>query len=161
MLRPEAVNVTTYPEVDRLLSNHQSAKKIQLKKEVMLDGDSEIQTVEMDSLQWQKELSFLKELNPNQAAYIGAFEEIQKEDDLLLKLKTGEKGILKSLRIRKVDEQLTELHATIHEDKDIFTHHRDVSVIFEDESISSFQIKGFQKILLKDTIRFEIVAEVQ
>ncbi|MEO1255463.1 MAG: hypothetical protein AAFY41_11360, partial [Bacteroidota bacterium] len=49
-----------------------------------------------------------------------------------------------------------EIKASFHEDKDVYIHHREISLKFSDGLLSSYQIDGYQKMMFKDTVRFKI-----
>ncbi len=151
-----SVAVTTYPEIEELLSSQiLLIDGNQLEKEVTLDGETESRKLIPDSASWARELAFLKEINPNQSGYVGAFDEIRDGNSVVLKLKEDEKGSLTDFSIIPTDS-LVSITSTIHENKDVYVHHKEVVVSFFNEKIKDYQVTGYQKILLKDTIRFEI-----
>ena len=131
-----------------------------LVKEVWLDGQSESQNLKMDSIGWSAELSFLKEINPNQSEYVGGFDRKDSDGLTTLTLKSTESGALKKFSFASVNGEIISIQAIIHEDKDVYVHHRDISLKLADGEISGFKIDGYQKILLKDTIRFSINGSV-
>ncbi len=156
-IKPETVLIPEYPDFEELLE-----KQIELlgtasvQKEVTLDDQQETQVIEMDSAKWAKELFFLKEINPNQPRYIGAFDKSVSTINQKLILKEGEKGVLKMVSFAQEESEYLKIAATFHEDKDVYTHHRDIKVYFEDGKINSFLIDGYQKMMFKDTVRFTI-----
>ncbi len=159
-MKPNVIEVASYPEVDQLLTNQISLLDgNDLNKEVWLDGKTESKQLQMDSAGWNDELSFLKEINPNQTEYVGAFEESETGNSLVLKLQEGEKGSLTYFS-RTSDDALLSITATIHEDKDVYIHHKEVEVNLVNGKIIDYQIIGYQKILLKDTIRFRIKGSI-
>lgn len=153
------VDVKTYPDVDQLLKQ-QVFLGNQLTKEVWLDGISETKVLKMDSTSWSNELSFLQEINPNQTEYIGAFSGSELPEGKNLTLGKKEKGSLKNFSYIKRNGKITSINAIIHEDKDVYVHHKEVNVRFKDDRITNFQIDGYQKIMLKDTIRFRVIGSV-
>ncbi len=153
---PDSIEVASYPEIDTLLSNQVLLLEgNQLEKEVWLDGKSESKQFSPDSTGWAQELSFLKEINPNQSGYVGAFDESKEGSSLELQLQEGENGSLTYFSSIPTDNLLS-IRATIHEDKDVYTHHKEVVVNFLNGKIKSYQVDGYQKIVLNDTIRFRI-----
>ncbi|MEQ9402373.1 MAG: hypothetical protein RIM99_02205 [Cyclobacteriaceae bacterium] len=160
-LKPDTVLVSSFPDVDSLLKNDASVPfGKSLNKDVRLDGETESGSLEMDSAKWKKELSFIQEINPNQPGYVGAFERIRSDNKDELILKEGEKGSLKKLTVERSEKGISSLEAIIHEDKDVFVYHKEIKIHFNDGLISSYEIDGYQKILMKDTIRFRIVGAV-
>ena len=155
--KPETGGTKPYPRLDSLLSQNQPTSKTVLMKTVWLDESTESKEIALDSVGWASEFSFLEEINPNQAEYVGAFDELL-SNGFFLSLKEGENGSLKKLSVLETDST-TSIVALIHEDKDIFVHHREIELILEDGIISSYRIDGFQKILYKDTIKFSVKGE--
>lgn len=160
-MKPDQIAISKYPEIDNLFQNQADllvGKK--LRKEVWLEEESEEQVLTMDSASWEKELSFLEEINPNQPEYVGAFGESSDQGKLMLTLDVGERGVLKMLEFESTDE-ISSIKATIHEDKDVYVHHREIELKFSNQILSSYSIEGYQKIMLKDTVRFKISGIVQ
>ena len=156
----DSVN-NTYPEIDDLLNNQLGNLYLKgLEKNVQLDGEEESKVLSPDSAQWVKELSFLKEINPNSPKYVGAFIKEEIPNGYQLLLKDGEKNNLKSIVFTKQDK-LSQIEAVVHESKDIFTHHKNINLDFSDGLLQSYQVDGYQKIATKDTIRFKIEAQIK
>ena len=109
----------------------------------------------MDSSAWASELSFMKEIFPNKPEYVGVFDRFSNGNKVTLLLKAGEPGILKRLEISN-SETSSEITATVHEDKDVYVHHREVNIKLNSGIIQSFDIQGYQKMLLNDTVWFAI-----
>lgn len=160
-LKPESVNIPDYPDLEQVYHQQiQSLASTKLNKEVWLDGKSEVKAFDMDTIMWKKELSFLKEINPNTPEYVGAFEKTKTDSTSILTLKPNEKGEVIMLSYLLDGKSYSNITATIHEDKEVYSHHRDFNINFENGLIKNYQIAGYQKILLKDTIRFRILGVI-
>ncbi|WP_425389729.1 hypothetical protein [Ekhidna sp.] len=156
-LKPEDVEIPEYPNFEELIKQQVPLLgKTTIKKTVSLEGQSEEQVVQMDTTKWKNELDFLKEINPNQPEYIGAFTKEQNGNQTVLTLGPEEKGELKNVRYVKIGDIYSAINATFHEDKDVYVHHRDISIDFRDGLIQSIEINGYQKMMFKDTVRFGI-----
>lgn len=156
-LKPSEVRIPEYPDYSVLLSDQVALLgKQQVKKEVWLDGKSEIRVIKMDSASWTQELSFLKEINPNQPEYVGAFQKSGDELNQTLTLVVGENGALKKTSYSKSDIGYQQINAIFHEDKDVYIHHREIELKFQNGLLSSLQIDGYQKMMFKDTVKFRI-----
>lgn len=156
-LKPETVNVPDYPNLEEVFSRQiLLLEDRKLAKEVWLDGKSETNMFDLDMDGWKKELSFLKEINPNTPEYVGAFEKSEKDYFTQLLLMQGEKGELKMLSYIIAKDGYSWLKGTIHEDKEVYSHHRDFDINFENGLLKNYTISGYQKIVLKDTIAFKI-----
>ena len=161
-LRPDSVQIPEYPDYETLMKDQvELLRNKKMRKEVWLDGKSEIQVLNMDSAKWAKELSFLKEINPNQPEYVGAFEKVEDEKSQTLTLASGEKGALKKTTFSRDAESFSQISATFHENKDIYIHHREIDLRFEDGILKSLKIDGYQKIVFKDTVKFRVALEVR
>lgn len=131
-----------------------------IEKQVMLGDEQETQIIMMDSTKWVDELSFLKEINPNQPEYVGAFEKSEEGNTEILSLGTNESGALKKVQYTKDEDGYSSIAATFHEDKDVYVHHREIKMNFEKGILSSYKIDGYQKMMMKDTVRFGIYLKV-
>ncbi len=160
-LKPEEITVASYPEIDVLFKRQtDNFFNQQLEKEVWLDGNTEKQNLHMDTSLWKKELSFLNEINPNQPAYAGVFSETKENNAVRLQLNSGEKGALSKFFYQKSGNHIDSIMATIYEDKDIYVYHKDIYLKFSKGLLTNFTINGYQKIMLKDTIRFTVKGKV-
>lgn len=160
-LRPEQVQIPEYPDLKSFYL--EQAKKLEgmiLEKTVVLDSSSETNRFDMDSTKWADELSFFIEMNPNQPEYVGVFEKSTADAQTKLVLKEGEKAILKRLVYTMEGDSYSSVQSTIHEDKDVYIHHREIKVQLEDGRITSFDIQGYQKVILKDTVWFGITGAI-
>ncbi len=161
-LKPESVIIQSYPDLELLMLEQVDllhGKTVE--KTVMLGEESEFNSLRFDSTSWMSELSFLKEINPNQPEYVGAFLKSEEGSEVSLELAEGENGVLKSLIYSKSADQFQYIKASFHEDKDIYSHHREVSMRFTDGLLQSYEINGYQKMMLNDTVRFKISGIVQ
>lgn len=160
-LKPESVAIPEYPDFDELMKDQiERLGKVSINKKVSLGEESEFKTFEMDSALWAEELSFLKEINPNQPEYVGAFEKSTEGNYQTLTLGEGENGALKKVKYDLKEDDYGSIQATFHEDKDVYVHHREIKMNFERGLLNSIQINGYQKMMFKDTVRFGIALEV-
>jgi len=161
-LNPRQIVAPEYPDFN-LLFNEQVQKLAtsQLNKKIVLDDAVEERTFTMDTSLWKKELSFLKEINPNRPEFIGSFQKEESPEHIFLKLKAGETGAIEEIYLKKIGSTYTILDATFHENKDLYTYHKKIEVSFKDGLISSYEINGYQKVLMKDTLRFRIIGNIR
>ena len=156
-MKPELVNIPEYPNMEEVFNQQVSLlEDKKLIKDVWLDGKNESKMFDLDSTGWKKELSFLREINPNTPEYVGAFEKSTKDEFTQLLLKQGEKGELKVLSYVLGNDYYSRVKGTIHEDKEVYSHHRDFDINFQNGLLKEYIISGYQKIVLKDTIKFQI-----
>jgi hypothetical protein len=156
-LKPESVAIPEYPDFKELMKVQiELLGKKSIKKEVWLEGQSETKTLEMDSTTWAKELSFLEEVNPNQPEYVGAFEKEKEDEKEILSLGAAERGAIKKVSFSKENDAFETIQISFHEDKDVYVHHREIEMNFKDGVLSTLKIDGYQKMMLKDTVRFRV-----
>ena len=159
-LTPTVVEVSSYTEVDSLLSRQYHKVGARLEKVVQLGKERESKTLDMDSVGWKKELAFLEEINPNRPEYVGAFIEESSANSLSLTLKPEEKGSLKKLSYVKESGYIISLQATVHENKDVYVHHKEIKIQFNNGVITSYQVHGYQKTLIKDSTFFSVDGKI-
>ncbi len=160
-IKPEQVSIPEYPDLRKLhVYQAQLLHTSTLLKTVELDDKREEKSFSMDSTKWLEELAFMKELNPNLPEYVGVFAIEKNDNEMTLTLKKDEKGILKELNVSKAKDQFKRISGIIHEDKDVYSHHKEITVSFNNSTVKSYEITGYQKILLMDTVRFTIVGTV-
>ena len=156
-LQPDQVLIPEYPDLENVFRSQVKLLATKsLEKTVSLDGSSETNTLRLDSVGWANELAFFKEINPNQPGYVGVFQKESNKDQLTLTLNPEEKGILMQLKLDGVEGAYRRIDAVIHEDKDVYVHHREITVFFEQNQIRRYSISGYQKLLFNDTTRFSI-----
>ncbi|MEM7297007.1 MAG: hypothetical protein AAF391_01940 [Bacteroidota bacterium] len=161
-IKPESISIPEYPDLDAFYQDQViRLDNSSLEKEVSLGGKIEVNTFQMDTSVWKDELSFLEEINPNKSEYLGSFSIAEKGNLVAYTLKEGEKGVLKQLSILSESGEYQFIKGTIHEDKDVYTHHRDIEINLADGVIQSFTIDGYQKMMFKDTVLFGIKGKVQ
>ncbi len=152
--------VDEYPDMKLLLDKQISLLNGKtLAKRVSLGSVVEVDTFQMDTDKWKQELSFFKDINPNLPDYTGVFEMTDTELLTSLRPKEGEDASLKMLTILREGSKRS-IKATLHQEAPIYTHHQNINVLFEEGAIRSYQVDGYQKILLQDTIKFSITCDI-
>ncbi|WP_421763824.1 hypothetical protein [Ekhidna sp.] len=160
-LKPESVQIPEYPDFKQLMVDQVDFLENKgIRKTVWLEGESETKTIDMDSAKWADELSFLQELNPNQPEYVGAFIKSNEAGYQVLTLGEKESGALKKVKFSRKNDWYSSIQITLHEDKDVYIHHREIEMSFEGGVLNSLQIDGYQKMMLKDTVRFGVEISV-
>lgn len=154
-MKPEAITLPDYPDLEKLIIQQADLlDKKNVEKNVSLDGEIEHHLLTLDSAQWLQELSFLKEINPNQPRNVGIFEKSTAGNNTTLTLKSGESSPIKKCSYTIENRVYRDISAIFHEKKDIYDHYREVQLDFKDGILKNFQVDGYQKMLFKDTIQF-------
>ena len=155
-LSPDMIEVPHYPAIEAVYAKQvEQLANRKLIKTVTLGTQTETDTLTLDSARWIAELSFMKELFPNTPEYVGVFDVSEMDNQVTLRLKPTESGILKKLLVMNPKEYVA-ISATVHDFNYFYVDHREVNIKLEDGLIASFEILGYQKMLLKDTIKFSI-----
>ena len=161
-LRPEKINVSEYPDLSSIyVDQYKLLHNETVQKEVWLNGDYESKVIPMDSARWKEELLFLKEIDPSKPELVGVFEKTENKKGILLLVKNGEKSSLRRLGISYEGGLTTSINAIIHEQKEVFTYYHEIQVKFSEGIINQWQIKGYQSMMLSDTVNFELSARVK
>lgn len=157
-LRPE-MNISTYFDVDSLVNRQvKTFDRIQptLEKSAKIDDRSERQTLRYDSSGWARELTFFRQLNINEPSLVGGYT-IDSTDNVVTYTPDEDLSTrVRTLSIHYSDHRLEKITGLIFEENEIYATEKDIEVNFEDGLISKYRLRGFQKIILKDTARFEI-----
>jgi len=156
-LQPASVQIPEYPDFGQLMEQQIAfLAGSSVRKRVWLGDTSETREITLDSAMWVEELAFLKESNPNQPEYVGAFSKRSENGGTLLALKAGERGPLKQVWYITDSAGYKAIRILFHEDKDVYVHHRDISLDFDRGVLKTLEIKGYQKMMFQDTVRFGI-----
>jgi hypothetical protein len=143
--------------------NRLNAQKPNVKKQINLDGQTdEIQT---DTLDWAKELALFSEADLNLPSLRDSYEikedkakhtitYIAKEE----KQKVREINIVfgENSEIEKVN--IKEIKIVFSEDNQLYEIQRVMEMKLENNLLSAYSIKGFQKVILKDSLVYDIKA---
>lgn len=153
-----ALSVKEYFNLDSLL-DHQiqliAGSGLTLTKKVTLDEKSEEKTFDPDTSFLKGEFKILREFDLNKTNYIGAYDVIEKDNSLRYVLKSDQNSPVESLDIQKnEDGGLREIKGLFLENRKIYQHQREIEISFENGLISSYVIRGYQDMAMKDSIQF-------
>lgn len=168
--------VSVYFDTDSLMKQQKQIlyeKKASIYKRAKVEGRSSEGTVEPDSLDsWTREFQMLEKININKSALEGSYE-VREYDDPHSNLKIKEySGIEDDLEVPylklyylNTPDNLRIIEAAYVENNPIYHSKRDLKFVFNDFTGSSllhkYTIKGAQKMIFKDSVKFEIKAEVK
>ncbi|MEL7005511.1 MAG: hypothetical protein AAFN93_22680 [Bacteroidota bacterium] len=170
-ITPVDKNITYYYNLDSLITQQQSLltkAKATVDKKARISGDSSETSFEPDSLEWADELNVFREATINMPVLKGLYKTETKEDDKSnLKIKEfspidNQELEVSYLRIYYLDniENIRKLEAEYIEDNPIYHSERTFIMMFDDINnqpvLSGYYIKGDQKMILQDTMSFEI-----
>ncbi|MEQ9304185.1 MAG: hypothetical protein RJQ14_09740 [Marinoscillum sp.] len=157
------VKLDAYFDLDSLLDQQilqLNERGVTLLKTVTMDGMAENRTESPDTSGWNEEFIIIRDFNLNKAYYVGSYARLDLEDGFEYHLEDDIKAPVSSFRVTERDGSLAEIQASYFEDKTIFQHKRDLKITFVNQLIKTYQISGYQKMVMKDTIFYTISGEI-
>lgn len=159
-----------YIDVDGLINSqlqHLQRSKPTLTKQAGVNGSRSVDSLTLDSAGWANELEVFRSLgNLNQRVYAGGYSVEGPLDDplsnLLIRQYTNPNSPLRSLKVyyQANPERIRQLEGEVEEVNPLYSARRRMSLWFEDEGgapmITRYEIIGFQKAALRDTVHFRV-----
>lgn len=153
----KALRVNEYFDLDSLLDVQIALiaeSNLELNKRVNLNGQIEEETFPADTSRLAGEFKILREFDLNKTNYVGAYQITQSDSSIRYELKPDQEGPVKYLEINNSQEQLNRIDGFFFEDKQLYQHQREIEIVFSNDLIKSYTVKGFQDMLMKDSISF-------
>jgi hypothetical protein len=158
--------IKTYFDVQSLFVGQPTLlRNLTFTKKANIDGQSEEKAVSFDSLGWAKELAMFANMDINKAVYVGAYEieetKTEKGKEISYKRKPGTVSGVVWITV-EFDKQGNPLRFSglFQEQNALYQNERKLSADFALNNgkavLSSYTIKGYQKILMKDTVQYKI-----
>lgn len=161
--RQSTVTLKVYFDLDSLLDQQVallSEKKVLLSKEVAMDDQKETLELQPGSAEWESEFVIIRDFNLNKSYYVGAYGTAANADYIQYKLEDDIDAPVKVFEVFKANGQVERIVSNYYEDKSIYQHRRNLELTFENGQLSAYQIRGFQKMILKDTIQYTISGKI-
>jgi len=169
-------SVSYYYNLDSLLKSQKKliiAKKAKLEKSAFVDQDSASNTYEPDTEEWSDELTFFNKMDINKPVLQGAYESSIVSDTksnltirqyIPSKPKSVEVQYFKLYYLHDISN-LKKIEALYKEDNPIYKSTRHFTLLFDEIGnelmLRSFKVSGGQKMLLKDTVQFEVLGKIK
>ncbi|MFT6939241.1 MAG: hypothetical protein ACJASN_000724 [Cyclobacteriaceae bacterium] len=157
---PYTAKPTDFYPLDSLMSAQQPLlQEKEVVKTVSIGEKSENTTFEGTEDWFDKEFGFLKEFELNKPGYVGSIEVSEKEGVLLYAPKAGEKMIIDFVKYTFDENRvLATIEGTYTDQnaKSIYGSFRSFTLDFSQGVLQSYKIRGYQKIILRDTVYFEV-----
>lgn len=131
-----------------------------LRKTVQMDGKEEQLTEEPDSAGWAEEFAIIRDFDLNQPNNVGAYSTEKFEETIKYELSDNIESPVKVFEVEKKNGNLSRISGKYFEDKSIYQHRRVLELNFEDGLLKTYMVRGFQDMILKDTINYVISGEV-
>ncbi len=162
----EEDKIKAYYDVQLLFSEQSNLLgKFTFTKKANIDGQSEEKAVSFDSLGWSKELAMFANMDINKAVYVGAYEIEENATDrgkvISYKRKADTVSGVEWITV-EFDQQGNPLRfcGLFLEQNALYQNERKLTADFALDNgkavLSSYTIKGYQKILMKDTVQYKI-----
>jgi hypothetical protein len=157
----ETTKISFYFDVKGYISNQinlLNTSKPKVSKTVTV-GDK-VETKVINGIDWAKELEFFAESDLNKPAYVGSYDITENDSLKSYRLKSSGKNLVKYLIIKQKANGQEEISAQISESNYLYESEKNLKAVFENKKLKSYQIEGFQKVILGEKKPFKIVGEI-
>ncbi|MTI23133.1 hypothetical protein E1176_19040 [Fulvivirga sp. RKSG066] len=170
-------NTVYYFDIDSLLQKQHElllTSEAKINKHAFVDGDTSTTTYLPDSANWKDELAFFKKMNINKPVLKDVYNTSVVDDtqsNLKIKQFIPEGEDTDDLEVQYLKlyyledlNGLKKIEAHYKEDNPIYKSSRYFTMYFDDitgkTALKKFVVKGGQKMILKDSVVFEVSGEV-
>ncbi len=133
-----------------------------LHKQVVMQADTEARALAQPD--WPRELNLLREADINKPAWQGQYRIDTSTDHTVHYLAMSKKlPVQELIVVRMPDGRLQRVTARLHKSNYLYASARRIEMQFADEPVPrlmDYHVRGYQKIRLRDTIRFEVRGRV-
>ncbi len=160
----QALRVKDYYDLDSLLDRQivlLAETDLKLQKQVTLDGEKENAVFDPDTTLLRDEFKIFREFDLNKTNYVGAYETTVSGNEMRYELKSDQKSPVKFLEIEILDDKILRIEGLFIEDKEIFQHQREINISFVDGLMATYSVRGFQDMVMRDTVHFFTEARFQ
>lgn len=154
----KVLGVKEYFDLDSLLDRQivlLAEANQQMNKQVVLDGVQENAVFDPDTTRLRGEFKIFREFDLNKTNYVGAYEENTSGNKVRYELKPDQKSPVRFLEIETSNDEIRQIEGLFLEDKEIYQHRREIKISFSEGLISAYSIRGFQDMVMKDTVHFQ------
>ena len=140
-----------------------------LVKTMRFDDGIETQTLSgLDSNSWRKELRIFGEHDINKPVLLDAYSIDEQSQSNGGRIETyrlvddGKNGVLDMEIVYRANGEVASWRSSFKEENLLYSNFRDVSLITGDEGqLTGYNIEGYHKLLLKDTVRYHIAVVIE
>lgn len=157
----ETTKISLYFDMKGYIANQinlLNASKPKVSKTVTV-GDK-IETKVISGIDWAKELEFFAESDLNKPAFVGSYDIVENDSLKSYQLKSSGKNLVKYLIIKQKPDGKEEISARISECNYLYESEKNLQAVFKDKKLKSYQIEGFQKVILGEKKPFKIAGEI-
>jgi len=160
----EAFQGQSFVSLDSIILSQQRlliGKK--LTKSVLIDDVLEKSIISIDSSFIGNEWSFLKEFNLNKPAFIGGIKTTKAQNVVRYEPKSNESYLFGFLEYRfGTNGEIIQVSGGLKDEKakSLYESTREFTFEFSDGVIEKYTISGYQKIIMNDTVFFQVTGEL-
>ncbi|MDN3687993.1 hypothetical protein [Cyclobacterium jeungdonense] len=151
-----------FPVSDFLEEKIKKIEGVTVTKIIQFNEESEEVRFKPDQEAWRKELDFFFQADINKAAFATAYSTTEEEGLLVHRLKPGEKGTIKEIRVQKKGELVESIHIITVNDN-LFYHSEVSGKIGLDaqEDLATYRLSGNQKVWFMAPTLLKVNAEIE
>ena len=154
--------LNAYFDLDSLLDEQAAIlydRGAEVIKEVVMDGETEKRSFIPDTSEWKSELAIIRDFNINKPYFVGSFE-LVKEEGVLRHEATSENVDVTQFELFYEEDDLVRIESFLDEEKYIYTNKRKLILTFDKGLLSTYQIDGYQKMILQDEVDYNISGSI-
>ncbi len=137
-----------------------SGKRCVLVKKTLIDGKSEKQALEQ--INWEHELMLFAEADLNSPALTDDYQIVEnKAEKTMVYQSTNPNNKVQKMEIKGYPDQLSEIAIEVAETNQFYEAKRKMRLKLLDNQLIAYQIMGFQRILFKNAMEYEINAQLE
>ncbi len=157
----ETTKISLYFDMKGYIANQINLLNISKPKvsKTVTVGDK-IETKVISGIDWAKELEFFVESDLNKPAFVGSYDIVENDSLKSYQLKSSGKNLVKYLIIKQKLDGKEEISAQISERNYLYESEKNLQAVFKDKKLKSYQIEGFQKVILGEKKPFKIAGEI-
>lgn len=134
--------------------NSLNSQKSTVRKVVLLSEKTETQTIK--NIDWARELTLFTQADLNKPAFIQSYSVDSSSNGVKYTLKNTEKLPVKYLTVSRVGEDGIRVEALMNSKNYLYEIERYLEMNLKNNNVTSYQIKGFQKIIFGNKKVFNI-----
>lgn len=133
--------------------------KVKVQKRVLLDDKKEV--VELDKINWEKELELFVQADLNKQAYQLSYDKAENDSLVVYQLKNGEKLPVNRLEIAFDDKKHPRrIEAKLNTKNYLYESSKTLKMVLENNRIQNYKIEGWQELFIGSKKTFNIEGNI-
>jgi hypothetical protein len=130
-----------------------------LSKNIVVNGQAE--QIELRGVAWEKELRPFTNADINKPVLVGAYTVSSPAEGKTVYEAISKDREVKRIIVLKEKEEVVSIEVDFSEDNVIYNSMRAMKMELKEGKLLNYQVSGFQKLRLDDTLRYELTASVR